>query len=210
MNPRDTKGAKSTATANRRRAKKPVYEFDAALSFAGEDRRHASKLARALTAKGYKVFYDRDFCGQLWGKGQHEYEQIYGPRSRFVIPFVSENYTRKEWTRFEFESAKREARNRDGDFLLPVRIDNARLFGLTDDVNYLRLGDLSIGEIVAEFARKCGPPPGSRETLSHTRKTRVASKAVARLLSSDTRFALGLFVTAVLPLPITNYKMLFP
>lgn len=192
--------------------KKPDYEFDAALSFAGEDRRHASKLATVLTSKGYRVFYDKHFRGQLWGKDQHEYEQIYGPKSRFVIPFVSEHYTRKEWTRFEFESAKREAKNRDGDFLLPVRLDNARLFGLNDDVNYLSLGDLTIGEVASEFTLKCGPPLGRSGDTDSTMTTsaRLAKERIAALLSSETRSVLGLLVTSILPLPLANYKQIFP
>lgn len=188
----------------------PEYEFDAALSFAGEDREHASRLARALKAKGYKVFYDKDFRGELWGKGQKEYERIYGPQSRFVIPFISESYTQKEWTLFEFESAKREAKNRNYDFLLPVRLDNARLLGLSDDVNYLRLGDLTIGEIASDFARKCGMPLGSGTADSTRMRTPLSTERLARLLSSEGRLVLGILMTSVLPLPLGNYKRVFP
>ena len=34
------------------------YEYDVALSFAGEDRHHAEKLANLLKSGGYRVFYD--------------------------------------------------------------------------------------------------------------------------------------------------------
>ena len=85
-----------------KRYERSRYDFDAALSFAGEDRNLARKLATKLKAKGWRVFYDKDNRGRLWGKGTSEYESIYGPRSRFVIPLISEHYVRKDWTRFEF------------------------------------------------------------------------------------------------------------
>src|SRR5438094_317915 len=196
-----TRVATDARSLSRTPKKEPDYEFDAALSFAGEDRKHASRLARALRAQGYRIFYDKNFRGQLWGKDQHEYEQLYGPKSKFVIPFVSENYTRKEWTRFEFESAKREAKNRKTDFLLPVRLDNARLFGLTDDVNYLRLGDLTMREIASEFARKCGLPLRVCAGSELIKRTQLLPKErIAALLSSETRLVLGLLVTGILPL----------
>lgn len=43
-------------------------EFDVALSFAGEDRQHAKKLADLLNACGYTVFYDEYEQADLWGK----------------------------------------------------------------------------------------------------------------------------------------------
>ena len=38
------------------RKSKPQFEFDAALSFAGEDREHAEALAKKLEADGFSVF----------------------------------------------------------------------------------------------------------------------------------------------------------
>lgn len=37
---------------------KQEYEYDIALSFAGEDRKYAEKLALKLRDKGVRVFYD--------------------------------------------------------------------------------------------------------------------------------------------------------
>lgn len=44
------------------------FAYDVALSFAGEDRAHAEKLAQLLKAKGIKVFYDEAEAADLWGK----------------------------------------------------------------------------------------------------------------------------------------------
>jgi len=187
------------------------YHFDAALSFAGEDRSLASRLARLLKAKGWRVFYDKDHRARLWGKRSAEYEGIYGPRSRFVIPLVSEHYVQKDWTMFEFESAKREARRRTSEFILPIRIDDTRLFGLSDDVNYLSVTDTSIREIADEFARKCEPLQQSDKSSARRKGRGALPRATLRLLlSGRARRAFGLIATASGPMKIADYKRLFP
>ncbi|HMF36865.1 MAG TPA: hypothetical protein VKF17_09510, partial [Isosphaeraceae bacterium] len=57
------------------------YEYDVALSFAGEERRYAETLAEILRAAGLSVFYDKHHEVTLWGKDQREFERIYGPAS---------------------------------------------------------------------------------------------------------------------------------
>jgi tetratricopeptide (TPR) repeat protein len=183
------------------------YEFDAAISYAGEDRLPAERVAKALKAKGYSIFYARDSRADLWGKRQAEYEQIYGPKSRFVIPFISKDYARKDWTRFEFESAKREAERREGEFILPIRIDDARLLGLTDDVNYLPLGDLTINDVVDDFVRKCGMPVRNAQKRAGQPCT---TRRVDRLLSTQARTALGILATSRIPATVDNCRKVFP
>jgi hypothetical protein len=52
------------------RPSKSPYKWDAALSFAGEDRPHAKALAEKLKAQGFSVFYDDDHRAHLWGRNQ--------------------------------------------------------------------------------------------------------------------------------------------
>jgi hypothetical protein len=94
--------------ASRRRR----YNYDVALSFAGEDRKHAASLSRLLVERGFSVFYDADRRATLWGKTTSAFQKIYGPQSRYVIPFIAKHYVRKSWTQFEFEAAKREEAQR--------------------------------------------------------------------------------------------------
>ena len=44
------------------------YEYDVALSYAGEDRAPAATLANILKSRGAKVFYDQYEKPILWGK----------------------------------------------------------------------------------------------------------------------------------------------
>lgn len=133
------------------------YKYDAALSFAGEDRKHAESLYRLLTRRGFSVFYDIGRQGDLWGKSAKGFEPVYGRQTRYVIPFVSKHYVAKDWTRYEFETAKREQMRRRREFILPVRLDDSRLLGLHDDIVHLDARDTTISQIAKFFAGKCRP-----------------------------------------------------
>src|SRR4051794_24576657 len=114
--------------------KSKSYKYDAALSFAGEDRRHAEALSRQLRRLGLSVFYDADQQARLWGRSTREFDEVYGAQSRYVIPLISKHYISKDWPRYEFETAKREERRRRNEFILPIRVDDSRMLGLRDDV----------------------------------------------------------------------------
>jgi hypothetical protein len=82
------------------------FEFDVAISCAGENRNVAKALATSLRSKGLSVFYDAHYRSRLWGKNQSEFEKIYGPASRFVVPIISSYYKEKDWCRLEFGIAR--------------------------------------------------------------------------------------------------------
>lgn len=83
------------------------YEFDAALSFAGEDRQYVEDVAAALKAAGItKLFLDSDYLAESWGEDLVEYfDGVFRKRSRYAILFVSRHYAEKEWPRQERRSA---------------------------------------------------------------------------------------------------------
>lgn len=66
-----------------------VYEYDIALSFAGENRDLVRHVANQLTALDVPVFYDENFeanfLGQAWAK---IFKQIFGEKSRYVVCFL--------------------------------------------------------------------------------------------------------------------------
>ena len=66
-----------------------MYEYDVALSFAGEDRIYVKEIAKKLKAKGLKVFYDEFEEANLWGKDLYQYlHYIYKENAIFCIIFV--------------------------------------------------------------------------------------------------------------------------
>jgi hypothetical protein len=135
--------------------KKQVFEYDIAISFAGEDREIAKDLAKLLRAKGVRVFYDEFFRHELWGKKLTEYFQnIYGSKTKFVISLISRHYPIKDWTDFEFSIMRKEAKSRQTEFILPVKIDNTKILGIHEDIGYLDYKKEGIDGIVDCLVKK--------------------------------------------------------
>lgn len=131
--------------------------FDFALSFAGEDRDVASKLAHLLERSGARVFYDDNFRPFLLGKKlTKEFKKIYSTSTRFVVPIISKFYPEKDWTDFEFSVVKQEKGRRKEEFVLPLRLDKTKILGLHEDVGYLNLQRISIKEAAEILLAKIG------------------------------------------------------
>lgn len=131
------------------------FEFDVALSFAGEDRLYVSRVADALKAKGIRVFYDEFEVAELWGQDLYErLDDIYRVKSRYAIVFASASYARKMWTHHERRSAQARALEEKGAYLLPVRLDSSEVPGLRPTVAYLDGSKRTPDEIANIFEEK--------------------------------------------------------
>ncbi|MFI7676789.1 TIR domain-containing protein [Actinophytocola sp. NPDC049390] len=125
------------------------FDFDVAVSFAGEDRALVAEVVEGLKTRGVSVFYDQDFTAEMWGENLVDYLQtVYRLRARFVIMFVSRHYRDKMWTRHERESAQSRAIQQDSAYILPVRLDDTELPGLHVTTGYLDARDVGAGGIV--------------------------------------------------------------
>jgi len=134
---------------------KPEFEYDIAISFAGEDRKIAEDLASALQTKGVQVFYDEFYKHELWGKKLTTYFQnVYGPKTRFVVPLISHHYPVKDWTDFEFSIMRKEAKIRQAEFILPVKLDDTKMLGIHEDIGYLDYRKEGIDGIVDCLVKK--------------------------------------------------------
>lgn len=134
--------------------RKDEYEYDVAVSFAGEDRPLVILLVNALEARGVEVFYDFNESARLWGKDlEIELAQIYAQEARFMVLCLSAAYPVKDWTRFELEIGQRAAAKRPSEYLLPLHLssDIPPIVGLKDTVGYQRLAHESDVDRVAEL-----------------------------------------------------------
>jgi hypothetical protein len=148
-------------------------QYQVAISFAGEQRAYAEALARRLSTYGIAYFYDAENAVALWGKNlAEEFQQIYGKKAQFVLMLISKEYIAKEWCRHERRSAMAEALRRNGEFILPVRFDDAWPDGIPTDIHYVNGSEKTPPEISAMIAEKLGislfsgkassiPPPRS-------------------------------------------------
>lgn len=150
----------------------PVYEFDAALSFAGEDRQYVEEVAAGLKTAGVHPFLDSDYLSEMWGEDLVEFfDGVYRLRSRFAIIFVSRHYAEKMWPRQERRSALARAVTERGAYVLPVRLDDTELDGLRPTVGYLDARVFGIEKLVKAFVQKLSAGTATPEEVEGTPRT---------------------------------------
>jgi hypothetical protein len=114
------------------------YEFDVAVSFAGEDREFVQDIVDRLKGAGISVFYDTDYRTEMWGEDLVEYlDQIYRTKASYTMMFISRFYAEKMWTSHERRSALARALEQRSAYILAVRLDSTPLEGLRPTVGYL-------------------------------------------------------------------------
>lgn len=167
--------------------KRTEFEFDVAVSFAGEDRPTVDRFVALLKAKHLRVFYDTDEQGKLWGKDLYEHlDEVYKHKARYCVMFISEHYARKLWTNHERKSAQERAFKENREYILPVRFDDTVIPGIRGTVGYLDLRHMPI-EQVAELtiekiqdsteAKSSGSKP-KKATETAAKPKKIASKKV--------------------------------
>lgn len=120
------------------------YEYDIALSFAGENRIYVEKVAKFLKKNNISVFYDKYEQVNLWGKDLYQHlNNVYKNKSQFCVVFVSEFYAKKLWTNHELKSAQERAFNENKEYILPVRFDETIIPGLNSTTGYINLNNVS-------------------------------------------------------------------
>ena len=141
------------------------FEYDVALSFAGEDRRYAEELVKLLDDGGHSFFYDDDRRAELWGEDLYNYlYSIYKEKARYCVIFTSEHYVRKLWTNHELKSAQARAFSEKGEaYILPIRLDDTEVPGILPTVGYLDGRSTSIDEIYEILAEKLTGKPSQQK-----------------------------------------------
>lgn len=116
------------------------YDYDIALSFAGENRDYVEEVAQTLKVYGVRVFYDKFEEHTLWGKNLIDYLQdIYKNKAKYTVMFISEYYAKKAWTTHERKSMQERAYRESEEYILPARFDNTEIPGLYSTVSYIDL-----------------------------------------------------------------------
>lgn len=132
--------------------------YDAAFSFAGEDRKIARSLATKLRNAQYSVFFDEFEKAELWGQDLTvTLKDIYKNRARFCVMFVSDHYARKPWTNHERQAAISRLLKDNTAYILPIRLDDTDLPGLSDTIGYVDYRSTDESEILGLLRQKLGP-----------------------------------------------------
>lgn len=134
-------------------------EFDIAISFAGEDRDYARLLVDGLQQAGVKCFFDELFKTQLWGSDlAATFDQVFRKDARYAVVLVSEAYVASAWTNHERMSIQARTIEERGGYLLPLRIDDSELPGLSPSVGYVDTRETEIAEVIKLLLEKLAIP----------------------------------------------------
>ena len=136
-----------------------AFEFDVALSFAGENREYVRSIANELRARGIRVFYDQYEQATLWGKDLYEHlDDVYQRAARYCVIFVSDHYARKVWTTHERKSAQARALQNKEEYILPVRFDDTEIPGLRPTIGYIDTRSITPDELIGLILQKVQGP----------------------------------------------------
>ena len=129
--------------------------YEIALSFAGEDRVFVEAVAKALRERGVKVFYDAFEQVTILGKDLTAHlADVYGKLADFCAMFVSCHYARKAWPDFERQHAQARALAEKREYILPVRLDDWEVLGLSPTIAYLDARIKSAGQVAEILFQK--------------------------------------------------------
>jgi hypothetical protein len=144
------------------------FDYEIALSFAGEDRAAVEPIAELLKSHGVSVFYDAFEKSRLWGKDLGpNLTELYFSKARFFVPFISANYAQKAWPRQEFKAALARAIQENQEYILPIRLDQTEIPGLLPSIVYVDYRSTSPGKIVELILEKLDhPAPGAASPSS--------------------------------------------
>ncbi|MCO6029651.1 TIR domain-containing protein [Enterobacter hormaechei] len=116
------------------------YEFDIAISFAGENRDYAKYIVDKLSELDISVFYDRhyedNYLGGPWSKYFHE---IFAQRSRLVVAILDQHHKDKIWPTFERECFSIRVKQNE---VIPVFFDDTIFPGIPTDLVSIRFEHL--------------------------------------------------------------------
>jgi hypothetical protein len=141
------------------------FEFDVALSFAGEDKAIAEKLAKLLTARNRTVFLDMYTTDSLWAKNILDHlVNLYARKARYCVLLISHHYPLKSWTKAERRQVQERGFRDVEEYILPFSLDDTLIPGLGDMTADRELIQPSIGRIAELLDHKLAStarPPGS-------------------------------------------------
>ena len=131
------------------------YDFDIAVSFAGEDREVVQLYCDILFSNKLKVFYDKYERIGLWGANLYDkLDEVYRTKALFCVIFISKHYAAKVWTNHERQSAQARALQENREYVLPVRLDDTEIPGIPPTIGYEDLRKISVEKLAEMTVQK--------------------------------------------------------
>ncbi len=112
------------------------YEYDFALSFAGENRVLAEFIAMQMESLDTHVFYDEyfesNFLGKTWSQ---QFKRIFSEDSRLVVCLLDKHHNDKIWPSFERECFQPRVTD---EAVIPIFLDDTLFVGIPQDLIGIR------------------------------------------------------------------------
>jgi hypothetical protein len=150
------------------------FEYDVAVSFAAEDRALAEDLMDRLRAKGFRVWTDEYAppAAQPDNIVAHLAE-LYRTKAWYCLMLISHAYPLQRWTDAERTDAQAHALRDASEYLVPIRVDDADVPGVTEATGSHDLRQEPLEKIVdwleaklKEKRERSGPPSKSHDLRS--------------------------------------------
>jgi hypothetical protein len=71
-----------------------------------------------------------------------------------MVVFLSQEYPEKDWPAFEFEVGREARSKRTSEYLLPLRVDDVHVVGLSTDIGHMDLRRRSLDEVATVLVKK--------------------------------------------------------
>jgi hypothetical protein len=131
------------------------FKYDVCISFAGEDRKVAESLASLLIDYKVSVFFDEYEKANLWGKDLYQHlASVYKDKCRYCVILISKYYKKKLFPKHELRQVQARAFEENREYILPVKIDDTTLPGISKTVGYLDLRVETIDGIAKLLVKK--------------------------------------------------------
>jgi hypothetical protein len=108
------------------------FEFEIAISFAGENRELARKFSEKLEVFDVSVFFDELYESNLLGKAlSKQFTRIFNEGSRFVLCLLDHYHHDKIWPTFERETFRVRIQE---EAIIPAYLDETKFLGIPEDL----------------------------------------------------------------------------
>lgn len=160
-----------------------AYQYDLAVSFAGEQREYVASFVDECKQRALTVFYDADMTIDYWGTNFiFAFRRLYGGRDpRYVVPFISAEYLAKPYPIDEFAAAVEQSFHRNDVYILPVVVGAVTVPPelLNPAIGYLRADDHTPAQLADAMLTKLGRarPAPAAPAVTAFRSPRMAPKS---------------------------------
>ena len=156
------------------------FDYDVALSFAGEDRAIAQEIARSLNDRNIRKDFTTDLRKAASGG---RISMIILPRfiltrAMFCLMIISRHYPGNSSTIHERQHAQARAFTEDKEYILPVRLDDTEVPGIASTVAYIDYRTSSAKKIAELLERKLSASRTGNDSRAVTQRITAASETL--------------------------------